>query len=245
MLPFKNWIHLSKWSQPELCYCSHWGVRGKPHEPALLGSRLGGQSHTNSLCQISLLVLFCLSGIHSVFPPLFSSRKYSAWNWTFCEMAMVLTRKAIIYKIRVKSVKMDWLEKNVLWLDIRMSEYLLQCDCHLLFIRKLPETHIKKEYVFILCFIFMLTLSFWNNCSNSKPWPIVPFVLHYVLSQFWEASFTNQPLPCQGASAEGEDAVLSGFEVQPTEEKNIILLGFHCILQAFQVQNHSACELFF
>lgn len=156
MLPCKNWIHLSKWSQPELCYCSHWGVRGKPHEPALLGSRLGGQSHTNSLCQISLLVLFCLSGIHSVFPPLFSSRKYSAWNWTFCEMAMVLTRKAIIYKIRVKSVKMDWLEKNVLWLDIRMSEYLLQCDCHLLFIRKLQETHIKKEYVFILCFFSCL-----------------------------------------------------------------------------------------
>lgn len=73
---------------------------------------------------------------------------------------------------------------------------------------------------------------------------MVPFVLHYVLSQFWKASFTSQPLPCQGASAEGEEAVHSGFEVQPTEEENIILLGFHCILQPFQVQNHSACELF-
>lgn len=50
---------------------------------------------------------------------------------------------------------------------------------------------------------------------------------------------------CQGASAEGEDTVHLGFEVQPTEEENIILLGFHCILQPFQVQKYSSYELFF
>lgn len=59
-------------------------------------------------------------------------------------MAAVLTRKVIIYKMREKSVMMDWLEKNVPWLDIRMSEYLLQCDCHLS-IRKLPELSLKKD----------------------------------------------------------------------------------------------------
>lgn len=73
----------------------------------------------------------------------------------------------------------------------------------------------------------------------------MPFVLHYVLSQSSKASFTNWPLLCQGASAEEEDTVQLGFEVQPTEEENILLLGFHCVLQPFQVQKYSACELFF
>lgn len=191
MLSCKSWIHLSKWSHPELCYCSHWWVRGKAHELALFGSWPGEQSHTNSLCQISVKVLFCLSGILSLFPPLFPSKQSSAWNWTLCEMAVVLTSRGIIYKIRVKSVRIEWLGKNVLWLDIRMSEYLLQSDCHLLSIRKLPEPQLKEEYVFFRRFIFMLTLSFWNNRSSFKPWPIVPFVLHCVLRQFWKASFTN------------------------------------------------------
>lgn len=71
------------------------------------------------------------------------------------------------------------------------------------------------------------------------------FVLHYVLSQFKKASFTIYPLQCQGASEEEEDTVQSGFEVQPTEEENILLLGFHWVLQPFQVQKYSACELLF
>lgn len=144
MLPCKSWIHLSKWSHPELCYCSHWGVRGKPYEPALFGSWPGEQSHTNSLCQISVMVLFCLSSIHSFFPPLFPTKSTQP-ETGLCETALVLTSRAIIYKIRLKSVKMDWLEKNVLWLDIRMSEYLLQHDCQLWFIRELPEPHLKEE----------------------------------------------------------------------------------------------------
>lgn len=124
-------IHLNSSQQVEssravpLLSRRRWG-HGKPHEPALFDSWPGEQSHTNSLCQISVTVLFFLSGLFSLFPPLFPSKQSSAWNWTLCEMAAVLTSRVIIYKIRVKSVEMVWLEKNVLWLDIRMSECLLQ-----------------------------------------------------------------------------------------------------------------------
>lgn len=124
-------IHLNSSQQVEssravpLLSLSRWG-RGKPHEPALFDSWPGEQSRTNSLCQISVTVLFFLSGLFSLFPPLFPSKQSLAWNWTLCEMAALLTSRVIIYKIRVKSVEMVWLEKNVLWLDIRMSECLLQ-----------------------------------------------------------------------------------------------------------------------
>lgn len=140
-------------------------MRGKFHEPALFGSWPGEQSHTNSLCQISVISCsaFLASSLSFL---LFFLTKSTQPETGLCETALVLISRAIIYKIRLKLVKMDWLGKNILWLDIRMSEYLLQHDYHLLFIRELPEPHLN---VFFLCFIFIFTSSFWNNCSNFKP----------------------------------------------------------------------------
>lgn len=50
---------------------------------------------------------------------------------------------------------MDWLGKNILWLDIRMSEYLLQHDYHLLFIRELPEPHLNVFFPLLYFYIYL------------------------------------------------------------------------------------------
>lgn len=83
---------------------------------------------THKLCHISLKVPLssCISDIPSLFPLLIDGNRARPESELY-EMAMDLTSRKIICKIRVKSAKMiGW--KNLLCPEIRMSEYLLLWD---------------------------------------------------------------------------------------------------------------------